>query len=103
MIKYRDVKLGSPLMKLNAHAGIVDLFFSIEGWYTDSGAAEAKFDDGVPHLEAKGICDGGCKANDGNPGALLFVLDVGRGRKVEGNIALAGRHGSLCRLYPQRG
>lgn len=47
MIKYRDVKLGSPLMELGAQDGIVHLFFSIDGWYTDSGGAEAKFDDGV--------------------------------------------------------
>jgi hypothetical protein len=35
------------LLQLNGHAGVVRLLFTVQRWYTDSGAAEAKFDEGI--------------------------------------------------------
>lgn len=52
-IKYRDLTLETPVLKLKASSGLVQLLFSLGGYYTEPGQPESMFEDGL-FLEAEG-------------------------------------------------
>ncbi|RMJ15867.1 hypothetical protein CDV36_004490 [Fusarium kuroshium] len=46
-IKYRDITLGTPSLKLETTSGLVRLLFPLAGQYTEPGKAEERLDDGL--------------------------------------------------------